>query len=218
MEERTIKVAVFTGEQEDWRAWKIQWRARAKMRGYWEVCVGKMDVPDDSAKQLSDEQKTARKANEKGFSDLILSMSPKTEAGKMMINIISSAETEKLPEGCLHTAWQLLIDEFEPKSGVNRLAKRNEFDQMNLTDWKENPVLYITKLERIKNEYIQAGGKMTDDDVLEKVLGTLPEEYNKIVLDLQKRIGKGLKIKTLKEDENKKIGELGRFNGEQEQR
>ena len=41
---------------------------------------------------------------------------------------------------------------------------------------------------------------MTDDDVLEKVLGTLPEDYNKIVLDLQKRIGKGLRIKTLKED------------------
>ena len=107
-----------------------------------------------SLEDTTEKQEIARKANEKGFSDLILSMDPKTESGKMMINMISSAETEKLPEGCLQTAWELLIDEFEPKSGVNRLAKRNEFDQMNLTDWKENPVLYITKLERIRTEYV----------------------------------------------------------------
>ena len=114
MEEITIKVAVFSGEQTDWPAWKIQWRARAKIRGYWSVCVGKMNVPSDTTDQLTEKQEIARKANEKGFSDLILSMDPKTESGKMMINMISSAETEKLPEGCLQLAWELLIDKFEP--------------------------------------------------------------------------------------------------------
>ena len=103
---------------------------------------GKNECTKYATDRLTEKQEIARKANEKGFSDLILSMDPKTESGKMMINMISSAETEKLPEGCLQMAWELLIDEFEPKSGVNRLAKRNEFDQMNLTDWKENPVLY----------------------------------------------------------------------------
>ena len=95
MEERTIKVAVFSGEQADWRAWKIQWRARATMRGYWEICTGKMNVPRESTDRLSEKQETARKANDKGFSDLILSMDPKTETGKMMINMIASAETEE---------------------------------------------------------------------------------------------------------------------------
>ena len=107
----------------------------------------------DNAK-LDAIQKKARKANETVFSDLILSMSPKTEAGKVMLTMIASVETEALPKGCLQTAWQLLCDKFKPKSGVNHLAKRNEFDECNLKDWKQNTVKYITKLERIKAEYV----------------------------------------------------------------
>ena len=60
MEERTIKVAVFSGEQADWAAWKLQWRARAKIRGHWNVCVGKMKVPKDS---LDDEKLDAEDAD-----------------------------------------------------------------------------------------------------------------------------------------------------------
>ena len=202
MEQRTIKVIVFSGEQDDWTAWKLQWRARSIASGYWNICNGKQPVPDDKKDEddLDTKEEKARMANQKGFADLILSMDSQTEAGKVMLTLIASAETDALPEGCLKTAWNLLLDEFEPKSGVNRLAKRNEFDTCQLKDWKQNPVQYITRLERIRNEYVQAGGKMNAEDVLEKALGTLPEDYNKIVLDLQKRIGKGLTIKELKED------------------
>jgi len=39
MEEKTVKVAVFSGEQKDWPSWKLQWRARAKVKGFWNVCT-----------------------------------------------------------------------------------------------------------------------------------------------------------------------------------
>ena len=46
--------------------------------------------------KLDASQKKVRKANETGFLDLVLSMNPKPESGKVMLDMISSAETKEL--------------------------------------------------------------------------------------------------------------------------
>ena len=44
--EKTIRVIPFSGKQEEWRMWSRKFLARAKIRGYKEVLLGLVDVPD----------------------------------------------------------------------------------------------------------------------------------------------------------------------------
>ncbi len=50
IEEKSLKVIVFSGKQEDWKFWKVQFLARARGKGFREILLGTVQIPKDSEK------------------------------------------------------------------------------------------------------------------------------------------------------------------------
>ena len=101
----------FPGKKKDWINWEEKFLSKAKRRGYKDLLLGKVEIPKstdvliattDSNTDASDAdtllatQATKlkikiRELNEQGYSDLILSMDTKENAGKIAFNLVRSS-------------------------------------------------------------------------------------------------------------------------------
>ena len=96
-----MRVVPFSGKQKDYRMWSRKFLATSTMKGYRDVLLGKMEVPKlipDSSTKEGKLQALAVIANERGYSNLLLSL-----LDEVCFGIIDDAWTEKLPDGCLRT-------------------------------------------------------------------------------------------------------------------
>ena len=50
IEEKTLKVIVFSGKQDDWKFWEVKFLARARRKGFRELLLGNKTIPKDSVK------------------------------------------------------------------------------------------------------------------------------------------------------------------------
>ena len=81
--------------------WEAKYKARAQMKGWLQVLLGQMAIPNEDV-ALTDAQvveKNARKANEEGYSDLLLSMEDEIAFG-----IVNEVKSTNLPSGDLTMA------------------------------------------------------------------------------------------------------------------
>jgi len=106
--ESSIRVVMFSGDKRDWVTWSEKWLARAGMKGFKKVATGEVDVPDSTVTALDDEQKKAVKANEKGYSDLILSMDTDKAGGRVAFNIVKGTKSSEYPDGNVQLAYERL--------------------------------------------------------------------------------------------------------------
>jgi hypothetical protein len=87
------KVILFSGKKKDWTAWEEKFLAKANVKGYDDILLGKVmipkstvviDVTDDAGKELL----RIREKNDSGYSDLILSMNMEESGGMVAFNTI----------------------------------------------------------------------------------------------------------------------------------
>ena len=52
---------------------------------------------------------------------------------------------------------------------------------------KEDPDVWLTQLEDLKEQLVNANARMDDDDVLEHALNNFPKEYEVVVAPLEKK-------------------------------
>ena len=45
MVEKNLRVIEFSGKKDDWKVWSRKWLARASMKGYKNVVIGKQKIP-----------------------------------------------------------------------------------------------------------------------------------------------------------------------------
>ena len=185
--DKAIRVLTFSGKKKDWPMWEAKYAARARAKGWYQVLVGATEVPA-AATVLTDQQVTlqaARKANEDGYADLLLSMED-----EVTFNIVNEAKTTDLPDGSLPKAWKDLKARFAPSTKSELVDLRREF--MTLTiETGDDPEEFLTNLEAINRKIrnIDATRAMNDDDVLIQAMATLPSEYDHLIPGWTERIG-----------------------------
>ena len=86
--------------------WEAKYSARARVKGWYGVMIGTTAVPDasttlDPAVAAQATLLEARKANNDGYADILLSMEDVTA-----FNVVNEAKTTELPDGSLAKAFK----------------------------------------------------------------------------------------------------------------
>ena len=130
------------------------------------------------------------------YSDLLLSMED-----NVCFSIVDMARSNDHPQGCFRTAFKKLKEKFESTSQDARCEIKLEYESMKMKT-HEDPELFINTLEKLSrrmNEDFDM--KIIDEDIITKVLNTLPREYEALVDSLQVQMDteKGVTLDNLKE-------------------
>ena len=143
--DKAIRVLNFSGKQSNWVMWEAKYKARARMKGWLQALLGQVVIPNEDV-ALTDAQvveKNARKANEEGYSDLLLSMEDEIAFG-----IVNEAKSTNLPSGDLTMAWRNLMNKYSPSTKDELVSVKKEFMQC-VMESGDDPEEYITRLELI---------------------------------------------------------------------
>ena len=189
----TIKLPPFSGKQADWQVWSEKFLARASRKGFKDVLLGRATVPPDSevldlSKSEDKKKKKLRDANDYAYEALILLINGETSTGRVAFSIVRNCKTKDLADGDVAMAWKRLCDKYEPKSAPLRLALKNEFNSKNLRSVKHDPDVWLTELEDLRMQLLNAGSTLSEDDLLEHALNNLPREYDVVVSKLEDRL------------------------------
>ena len=114
------------------------------------------------------------------YSDLLLSMED-----NVCFSIVDMARSNDHPQGCFSTEFKKLKEKFESTSQAARCEIKLEYESMKMKT-HEDPELFINTLEKFSrrmNEDFDM--KIIDEDIITKVLNTLPREYEALVDSLQ---------------------------------
>ena len=109
-----------------------KFKAGANRKGYKGILIRSKDyiVPDDN-EDISEEQDSAmrkrkyelRRLNEEPYEDLVLAVDGKTEAGRLVFQLIKGSKSSVFAEGSAREAWKRITDKFEPKKAPNRRSR-----------------------------------------------------------------------------------------------
>ena len=127
VDEKPIRVIVFSGKQQDWTMWEEKFLARANKKGYKKLLVGSETAPKDG--EVWDERtvegkekKRLRAANEAAYEDLILSIDGTHPSGRVAFNLVRLAKTRDFADGDAKLAWARLQNKYATKSAPSLMA------------------------------------------------------------------------------------------------
>jgi hypothetical protein len=214
--EASIKVIPFSGNKRDWPVWSEKFLARGDIKGYREILLGEIAVPtDEQFAEISDsskEKKEAellRKLNKDAYIDLLLSIATDTEPGRVAFQIIRTAKTKDFVGGDARGAWKRLESKYESKRAPSRLILKEKFMNSKLRNPRSDPDVWITQLEDLQVQINNSKpDTITEDDLIEHILGNLPSLYDIEVHALRKRLDQmddPLTIEEVREELNLKF-------------
>ena len=102
------KILLFKGEVEEFRMWNRNFLVTRQWYGYMKILLGTEAVPSDGIALDEDDEDDkrlleARKANERAYSDLLLSMGE-----EICFGIVDESISNELPNGDAKKAWAAL--------------------------------------------------------------------------------------------------------------
>lgn len=193
--EGTIKVIPFTGNKRDWPVWSEKFLARGDVKGYKDILTGKVKVPSDDAYDAMEagapktKAKLLRKLNKDAFIDMLLSITADTETGRIAFQIVKGSKTKDLSDGDARAAWKKLNSKFESTRAPNRLLLKEKFVNSRLKSARSDPDVWITQLEDLQVQINNAReGSISEEDLMEHILGNMPSVYDIEVHTLRKRL------------------------------
>jgi hypothetical protein len=170
-----------------------------------ELLTGDKVLPTDSeqpASTATDEQITklnnVRQATKQGFIDLVLSVDGTTKDGCITFSIVKGCRNGDKKPGDVALAWERLSKKFEPKTAPLRINLKRIFTSMKMGR-KEDPNEWLTSLEDMREQLINAGSAMTEDELLKHVFANLPNDYKVVANPLEKRLESSIDPVTIKE-------------------
>jgi len=191
VDDKAIRVIVFSGKASEWPVWEAKFLAKASRKGYKKLLIGTEKAPPDSEtlKESDVDQLRLRRANEMAYEELLLSIDGTKSSGRVAFNIVKLAKTDELPEGDAALAWKRLVNKYATKSAPSLMALKSEFTNSKLKSKKHDPDEWLTELEdlrmRIDEQTGENGSKMTDMDFMIHVLNNLPPEYEIVQAKLE---------------------------------
>ena len=146
--DRAIHVLNFDGKTSNWPMWEGKYASRGRAKGWYAVMSGAQQVPDASAilDDTAVKAKAARKANEEGYADMILSMED-----AVCFNVVNEARTTHLPDGILAKAWTDLKAKYAPTTKSDLVSLKQEFMMIKM-DTGDDPEEYLTELESVNRK------------------------------------------------------------------
>ena len=95
------------------------------------MLLGKLKVPNENfdLSNGSKEEINARKQNELGYSEILLSMQD-----PVCITVVDDARTTDRPNGDTKLAWEQLKDLFAPKYATSKMILKRDFANCNLNN------------------------------------------------------------------------------------
>ena len=93
-------------------------------------------IPEDERKQIH----LARKMNQKGFRDLLLSTS------KLAFQLVSLVKTADLPNGPSTKGWVAFKDEYDPSEGEDKIKVLEDFQNNKLLNAKVSITVWLASL------------------------------------------------------------------------
>ena len=193
--EGTIKVIPFSGNKRDWPIWSEKFLARGDVKGYKDILTGKVKVTSDEDFDAMEvgapktKAKALRKLNKDAFIDMLLSITADTETGRIAFQIVKGSKTKELSDGDARAAWKKLNSKFESTRAPNRLLLKEKFTNSRLKSARSDPDVWITQLEDLQVQINNAReGSITEEDLMEHILGNLPSVYDIEVHTLRKRL------------------------------
>ena len=168
--------------------WSIKFLAAAHQRGYRDVITGVVTVPPseesiDISTENGKKLYKAREANDKAYSDLVLSCS-----GEICFEIVAGAVTPDLQEGDARLAWRKLKEKYMPTTSANKVDLAAQFANSKLTSWKSNPDLWISKLEILRARLASCNQVIDETGLIIHILNNVPSKYDNVVENLEKRL------------------------------
>ena len=89
------------------------------------------------------------------------------------------------PQGCFRTEFRKLKENFDSDSQDARCEIKLEYESLKMNN-NEDPELFINNLEKISRRMNEDFNmKILDEDIITKVLDTLPRDYEALVDSLQ---------------------------------
>jgi gag-polypeptide of LTR copia-type len=199
MGDTNIRVITFSGSKSDWENWNEKFIVQAYIRGYEDLITGETKLPashDDQGDKvtLNADEKVVLENNQRGYSNLILSIDTSTDAGKVAFATVIGAKTLHNPKGSLPLAFERLRNKYEPHTTSQLVQLERNFYQMKLTK-NQDPDVFITKLEALKLKIGQLGNNLTEKSLIVHVLNSLPDQYEMEIKMIEYKMELALKEK-----------------------
>ena len=192
--ETTIKVISFDGTKDQWPIWSIKFLARLNKKGIKYILEERhLIIPvDDEEFDVTTESgvryQKIRNDNARVFEDLVLSVDCTKAEGRIAFALVKRALDANYKNGNSRKAWQNLKERYEPKTVATRARLMEEYINSHCK-YREDPALYVVRLEDLKNRLVEAGGAhISDKDFMTQVLNTLPEFYSELVQNIEDKI------------------------------
>jgi hypothetical protein len=184
--EQRIKTIPWTKDS-TWGVWSKQFLARAHIKGYKNILLGKDVVVSDKLLKSLDtksdagkEEARLRKLNDQAYHDLLLCFKDQVNFG-----LIEDAVTDDLADGDAAMAWKNLVHHHDPNTAANVVQLKSEFNSSKLKNPKKDPDEWISKLEVMRRKLKTMGHPISDMDMMIHVLNNLPKEYDNITDQLE---------------------------------
>lgn len=221
--EKSVKICVFNGKEQDYRQWADQILALMLVKdpAYKNLLTGATAVPTASevaaAKAATPRDTAVIEASEKAaqvFATLLLAMQGSTSKGKIAYAIVTGARNIDHPDGNPKLAWDRLEHKYSPRNADELLNLKKELQECKLTRG-DDPDGWITDLEYImvRMTKIQVAGASTttETDLMMHILGNLTGDYDTLVPNLQKDLDAGnLTIEQIRTELNAQYKEIGK--------
>ena len=213
-----IRVITFSGEHRYFKIWKEKFEARAVRRGYEKILNGDDPIPrsseDESA--LTAEEKKTKDLNEEAFADLILSMDTETSGGRVAFGIVARAKKGEYKRGNARQAWKDLQEKYEPTTAPTMSKLSQVYQNARLKEGND-PDVYITYLEDLRERLDVVNWEITDVQFMTKILNSLTKDYKDEMKTLEKDLNKtgagALTVKKIREELNLQYERLGHGKG-----
>ena len=189
--DKSLRLQQFNGTKDDWPIWSEKFLIRAHRIGYRDLLLGDAQIPKKAETGSTEEEKKSiqnrKDLNLKGFEELAMGIDTTKTKGRVAFNCLRVTKTTDYPDGNIKDAWDRLSSKYVSKETVDRLELRREI-MLSEIDEDQDPDEWITTLEEKLIVLQDAGGKYTEEQLIEQILASLPEDYDQIVRDLEKRL------------------------------
>ena len=137
IEEKSLKVIIFSGKQEDWKFWEVKFLARARHKGFREILLGTVKIPKDLEKfdltvPAEKAQSKIRDKHELAFEEQVLSIDNSEGDGRVAFQAVCCCKSDDYKNGNAADAWKHLTAKYAPNMAPIKLELKSEFQKSKL--------------------------------------------------------------------------------------
>jgi len=208
IEEKNLKVIVFSGKQEDWKFWEVKFLARAWRKGFRDSCLelwqfGRIQKNFDLNKVDEKAKSEICDKNELAFEELVLSINTSKEDGRVAFQAVCCCKLDDYKNWSMADAWKHLSAKYVPNMALIKLELKSKFQKTKLQDASKDPDVWISNLESIHARLKDLSTDISDKDFIIHVQNGLLAKYKVQVSKLEERFSSTTNPLTIQDMRNK---------------